>query len=127
MNSTRCERSDAPHRNFFPARRDGVVSGNRRSDSRSILTSDPQPQPSGPAAKISGLFPDAAPTVAAFLAFLTGAATIISAANPGIHPRAVDALSLIAVEAPSMIAALVGIGQMALADGLRRRIDASMW
>ncbi|OFW99673.1 MAG: hypothetical protein A3E78_02450 [Alphaproteobacteria bacterium RIFCSPHIGHO2_12_FULL_63_12] len=91
------------------------------------MTSDPQPQPSGPAAKISGLFPDAAPTVAAFLAFLTGAATIISAANPGIHPRAVDALSLIAVEAPSMIAALVGIGQMALADGLRRRIDASMW
>lgn len=70
---------------------------------------------------------DIAPVVASFLAFLAGAATIISAANPSNHPRAADAISLLAVEAPSMIAALVGIAQMALADGLRRRIDASMW
>lgn len=68
-----------------------------------------------------------APIVASFLAFLAGAATIIAAANPSDHPRAVDAISLIAVEAPSIVAALVGIAQMALADGLRRRVDASMW
>ncbi|MEK7265383.1 MAG: hypothetical protein AAB227_04705, partial [Pseudomonadota bacterium] len=70
---------------------------------------------------------ETAPTLASIMAFLAGAATIISAANPSNHPRAVDAISLIAVEAPSIIAALVGIAQMALADGLRRRVDASMW
>lgn len=68
-----------------------------------------------------------APVIAALLAFLAGAATVISAANPSNHLRAVDSISLIAVEAPSIIAALVGIAQMALADGLRRRVDASMY
>lgn len=78
--------------------------------------------------KIIGAFAsDAAPILAASIAFLAGAATIISAANPAAHPRAADAVSLIAVEAPSMIAALVGVAQMALAIGLRRRVDASMW
>jgi len=74
-----------------------------------------------------GAADDLAPLAAALMAFLAGAATIIAAANPSNHPRAVDAISLIAVEAPSIIAALVGIAQMALADGLRRRVDASMW
>lgn len=70
---------------------------------------------------------DLAPTAASLMAFLAGAATIIAAANPGDHPRAADLISLVAVEAPSLFAAVAGVAQMALADGLRRRVDASMW
>ncbi|MGE0409454.1 MAG: phosphatidylglycerol lysyltransferase domain-containing protein, partial [Amphiplicatus sp.] len=68
-----------------------------------------------------------APGLASALAFLAGAATLISAANPSFHKAAVDAISLIAIEAPPLFAALVGVAQMAIADGLRRRVDGSMW
>lgn len=86
--------------------------------------------PKSPLAVLAGwlapLGQDLATGFSAILAFLAGAATLIAAANPGAHPRAVDLISLIAVEAPSLLAALVGLAQMALADGLRRRVDASM-
>ncbi|MCB2113201.1 MAG: DUF2156 domain-containing protein [Parvularculaceae bacterium] len=86
-----------------------------------------RPEPAQKTKIISAFVSDAAPNLAAAIAFLAGAATIISAANPSAHPRTADAVALIAVEAPSMIAALVGVAQMALAIGLRRRVDASMW
>jgi lysylphosphatidylglycerol synthetase-like protein (DUF2156 family) len=80
-----------------------------------------------PPGRAGGAILEPAPQIASLLAFLAGAATIISAANPSNHPRTVDAISLIAVEAPSIVAALIGVAQMALADGLRRRVDASLW
>jgi len=70
---------------------------------------------------------EAAPVIASATAFLAGAATIISAANPSSTSRAVDTLSLITREAPSILAAIAGVALMALADGLRRRVDASLW
>ncbi|MEZ5921514.1 MAG: phosphatidylglycerol lysyltransferase domain-containing protein [Parvularculaceae bacterium] len=85
-------------------------------------------KPSNPIAKLlAPALAEAAPTTASLLAFAAGAATIISAANPSNHPRAADVISLITVEAPNMLAALLGVAQMALAYGLRRRVDASMW
>ncbi|MBY0422442.1 MAG: GNAT family N-acetyltransferase [Parvularculaceae bacterium] len=70
---------------------------------------------------------DAAPMIAAVASFIAGAATLIAAANPDATSRTMDVVDLIAIEAPGVLAALIGIAQMAIADGLRRRVDASLW
>lgn len=70
---------------------------------------------------------DFAPQVAAAFSFIIGASTLIAAANPGASSRAIDILTSIAIEAPGVFAGLVGLAQMALADGLRRRVDGSYW
>lgn len=69
---------------------------------------------------------DWAPTLAAALSFFAGAATLIAAANPDATSRAMDVIDLIAIEAPGALAGLIGIAQMAIADGLRRRVDGSL-
>jgi len=69
---------------------------------------------------------EAAPHVAAGLAFVAGAFTLIAVATPALPPlRGLDALERVVSELPELSASIAGVVLMGLATGLSRRIDAA--
>ncbi len=69
---------------------------------------------------------DRAPDIAAAIAFLAGAATVISIAAPGLrHIAGLDLLSRFTEELPELSASIGGVALMGLAPGLRRRVDTA--
>ncbi|MGE0532139.1 MAG: phosphatidylglycerol lysyltransferase domain-containing protein [Hyphomonadaceae bacterium] len=69
---------------------------------------------------------EAAPHLAAALAFAAGAFTLIAVATPALPPlRGLDALERLVSELPELSASIAGVALMALATGLSRRVDAA--
>lgn len=70
---------------------------------------------------------EAAPGVAAALAFGAGLFTLIAVATPALpaHMRGLDALDRLVNELPELSASIAGVALMALATGLSRRVDAA--
>lgn len=69
---------------------------------------------------------EAAPYLAAALAFAAGAFTLIAVATPALPPlRGLDALERLVSELPELSASIAGVALMALATGLSRRVDAA--
>lgn len=69
---------------------------------------------------------DLAPNLAAAIAFVAGAVTLLAVATPAL-PRVhgLDAVELYISELPELSASVAGVALMALATGLSRRIDAA--
>lgn len=69
---------------------------------------------------------ETAPYVAAGLAFVAGAFTLIAVATPALPQlRGLDALERAVEELPELSASIAGVALMGLATGLSRRIDAA--
>lgn len=69
---------------------------------------------------------EAAPHVAAGLAFAAGAFTLIAVATPALPTlRGLDALERGVEELPELSASIAGVALMGLATGLSRRVDAA--
>ena len=69
---------------------------------------------------------EAAPHVAAGLAFAAGAFTLLAVATPALPPlRGLDALERVVNELPELTASIAGVALMGLATGLSRRVDAA--
>lgn len=69
---------------------------------------------------------EAAPHVAAGLAFVAGAFTLVAVATPALPPlRALDGLERLVGELPELSASIAGVALMGLATGLSRRVDAA--
>lgn len=69
---------------------------------------------------------EAAPYVAAGLAFAAGAFTLLAVATPALPPlRGLGALERVVNELPELSASIAGVALMGLATGLSRRIDAA--
>lgn len=69
---------------------------------------------------------EAAPHVAAGLAFVAGAFTLLAVATPALPPlRGLGALERVVNELPELSASIAGVALMGLATGLSRRIDAA--
>ncbi len=69
---------------------------------------------------------EAAPYIAAGLAFGAGAFTLIAVATPALpQMRGLDALERVVNELPELSASIAGVALMALATGLSRRVDAA--
>ena len=69
---------------------------------------------------------EAAPSVAALLAFGAGAFTLIAVATPSLpHIRGLDAMERLVEESPELSASIAGVALMGLATGLSRRVDAA--
>ncbi|MEQ1812638.1 MAG: phosphatidylglycerol lysyltransferase domain-containing protein, partial [Terricaulis sp.] len=69
---------------------------------------------------------EAAPHVAAALAFAAGAFTLVAVATPALPAmRGLDALERVVEELPELTASIAGVALMGLATGLSRRVDAA--
>jgi lysylphosphatidylglycerol synthetase-like protein (DUF2156 family) len=69
---------------------------------------------------------EAAPLIAAGLAFAAGAFTLLAVATPALPPlRGLGALERAVEELPELSASIAGVALMGLATGLSRRIDAA--
>lgn len=69
---------------------------------------------------------EAAPHVAAALAFAAGAFTLVAVATPALPAmRGLGALERVVAELPELTASIAGVALMGLATGLSRRIDAA--
>lgn len=69
---------------------------------------------------------EAAPHIAAALAFAAGAFTLITVATPDLpHVRGLDGLERLVDELPELSASIAGVALMGLATGLSRRVDAA--
>lgn len=69
---------------------------------------------------------EAAPYVAAGLAFAAGAFTLVAVATPALPPlRGLGALERVVEELPELSASIAGVALMGLATGLSRRVDAA--
>ena len=69
---------------------------------------------------------EAAPHIAAGLAFAAGAFTLIAVATPALpQVRGLDALERAVSELPELSASIAGVALMGLATGLSRRVDAA--
>ncbi len=69
---------------------------------------------------------EAAPYIAALLAFGAGAFTLIAVATPDLpQVRGLDALERVVSELPELSASIAGVALMGLATGLSRRVDAA--
>jgi lysylphosphatidylglycerol synthetase-like protein (DUF2156 family) len=69
---------------------------------------------------------EAAPHIAAGLAFAAGAFTLIAVATPALPQlRGLDALERLVNELPELSASIAGVALMGLATGLSRRVDAA--
>ncbi|MEQ1490528.1 MAG: phosphatidylglycerol lysyltransferase domain-containing protein, partial [Terricaulis sp.] len=69
---------------------------------------------------------EAAPHVAAGVAFAAGLFTLLAVATPALPPlRSLDALEHLVDELPELSASIAGVALMGLATGLSRRIDAA--
>ncbi len=69
---------------------------------------------------------EAAPYIAAGLAFAAGAFTLIAVATPALpHLRGLDVLERVVNELPELSASIAGVALMGLATGLSRRVDAA--
>jgi len=70
---------------------------------------------------------DSAPSLAAIVAFVIGALALIDAATPNV-PRipGFRALEILIGEWPELAASIAGVALMALAFGLRRRLDTAL-
>jgi lysylphosphatidylglycerol synthetase-like protein (DUF2156 family) len=69
---------------------------------------------------------EAAPYIAAGLAFAAGAFTLLAVATPALpHVRGLDALERAVEELPELSASIAGVALMGLATGLSRRVDAA--
>lgn len=67
-----------------------------------------------------------APQIAAAIAFIAGALTLLAVATPALpRMRGLDIIDLYVSELPELSASVAGVGLMALATGLSRRIDAA--
>ncbi len=74
--------------------------------------------------------PAITPRVFSFLAFLAGALMLFSAATPLARGRVDwvrDLLPLAVVEVSHFLGSLIGVGLLALAWGLQRRLDSAYW
>src|SRR5512134_717100 len=69
---------------------------------------------------------EAAPHIAAGLAFAAGAFTLIAVATPVLpQMRGLDGLERLVSELPELSASIAGVALMGLATGLSRRVDAA--
>jgi lysylphosphatidylglycerol synthetase-like protein (DUF2156 family) len=69
---------------------------------------------------------DHAPQIAAAIAFVAGAITLLAVATPALpRVRGLDVIELYIAELPELSASVAGVALMALATGLSRRIDAA--
>ena len=69
---------------------------------------------------------DQAPIIAAFASFAVGLASLLAAVTPDLpHAPGLDLIERTLDELPEFAASVAGVGLMALAVGLRRRLDAA--
>lgn len=69
---------------------------------------------------------EAAPKLAAAIAFIAGALTLLTVATPALdHVRGLDVAERLIAEMPELTASIVGVVLMGLAAGLARRVDAA--